>query len=106
MGVGMHIIQVKVAYDGQLAQMWGAFYVIYPPVYQIIPKEVEVPIYYPVVKPSPPAVIKLGVEYREEYLLSEGQSLLIPIIVKNLGNVNLHNLRISLSHRRFSKIFV
>jgi hypothetical protein len=95
--VDLYFIEARVEYDRRVAERYGAFYVLYPPIFEIVP--IEYPIPYPVPVPPPPGIVNISVEYEKEYTLSEGQSLLIPIIVKNIGTASLHNIKISLYYK-------
>ncbi len=95
--IGTYYIRVRAPYDGKTAQAWGAFVVVYypppPPPPQIIYPSPPV-----VVAPPPPPEIgmaKVKLEYPERIEVAPGESALFHVIVKNVGDVSLYNLRFS-----------
>ncbi|MEM5790801.1 MAG: hypothetical protein QXP77_02015 [Candidatus Aenigmatarchaeota archaeon] len=95
--IGTYYIRARSPYDGKTAQTWGAFIVIYypppPPPSQIVYAPPTVP---PVVTPPPEiGVARVELEYPQKIEIAPGESTLFHVLVKNVGDVSLYNLRFS-----------
>ncbi len=95
--IGTYYIRVRAPYDGKTAQAWGAFIVVYYP-----PPPPPPEIIYPspptlIIPPPPPeiGIARIKLEYPEKIEIGPGESTLFHIIVKNIGDVSLYNLRFS-----------
>ena len=85
---GGYYIQAKSTYNTKVVEVWGAFYVYYPP-YVIPPAPVS-----PV--PAVPAP-ELNLTYLEKVTILKGGSIIVPVTVKNIGGANAYNLRFYVS---------
>jgi hypothetical protein len=100
--LGLYYIKVKVPYDSRTVERWGSFMVVYPytppPVNIITPSVPARPV------PTPAPVVaeevgipKIGLEYPEKVNITQGESKLFSILVKNIGNVSLNNIKFYIS---------
>ncbi len=97
--IGTYYIKVRVPYDGKVIETWKAFIVIYIPP----PPQVEI-----ITLPAPPSVSapteivetgvpRMEIECPENVTITQGESKLLSILVKNTGQVSLKNMRLSVS---------
>ncbi|OGI11554.1 hypothetical protein A3K64_03550 [Candidatus Micrarchaeota archaeon RBG_16_36_9] len=96
---GTYYIKVRVPYETKVTEMWGVFSVVYtaPPPQQIVvvvPPSISGEINYIEKEAKIP---KIFLDYQKNYNLYPDQSLLISVNVNNVGNTNIHNLRLSTS---------
>lgn len=103
---GLYYIKVRVPYDTKVIERWGAFLVIYtpppPPVQIIYPSPPPVTYLPPVVEEI--GIPKLSLEYPKTIRITQGETKLFSILVKNIGEVSLNNLRLSISTTNLIKI--
>ncbi|MEM5875615.1 MAG: hypothetical protein QXX45_03555 [Candidatus Aenigmatarchaeota archaeon] len=89
---GTYFIQAKAKYDGRTTETWGRIDVLIYPIYHYViqpPKKVEKPtpvLFYL----TPP---KLDILTNDSFKTYFGSELIIPIIVKNLGDRDAYELR-------------
>jgi hypothetical protein len=100
--LGLYYIKVKVPYDSRTVERWGSFMVVYPytppPVSIITPSAPA----RPPLTPAPAVaeevgIPKIGLEYPEKVNITQGESKLFSILVKNIGNVSLNNIKFYIS---------
>ncbi|MFH8086769.1 MAG: NEW3 domain-containing protein [Candidatus Aenigmatarchaeota archaeon] len=94
--IGTYYIKVRVPYDGKMIETWKTFMVIYippPPPVQIItlPPEITAPVEVEIGKPA------MQIDYPEKITITQGESKLFSVIVKNTGQVSLKNMRLAIS---------
>jgi hypothetical protein len=93
--LGVYYIKARASYDGRMTETWGSFMVVYyPPPQEIIPGPVT--IVYPPEAPKA-GVANMSLQYSDKAELGQGQSTLLGVIVKNTGDVKLHNLKFTIS---------
>ena len=96
---GTYYIKVRVPYETRVTEMWGVFTVTYkygptPPEVIYIPPASSGPIEYIIKELGTP---RLTAEYQNSYDLYPGQSLLISVNAKNIGETSLNDLRMTIS---------
>ncbi len=96
--IGTYYIKARAPYDGKTAQIWGAFLVVYyppppPPPQIIIPPPALPP--PPTAPPPEIGIARVELEYPEKIELVQGESAIFHVLVKNVGDVTLYNLRFS-----------
>jgi len=96
--LGLYYIKVKVPYDSRAVEKWGSFMVTYTP--PVIPIEIipsapaEEPSYTIVEKVRLPSMV---LEYPETVNITQGESKIFNILVKNTGNIPLSNIKLYIS---------
>jgi hypothetical protein len=96
---GTYYIKARVPYDTKVTEVWGVFSIIVnvtlpPPIIIYVPPETQGPWTYQTVEAGIP---RLSSEYQKKYDLYPGQSQLININTKNIGQVTLYDLKLSTS---------
>jgi hypothetical protein len=92
--VGVYYIRAKVPYDSKTAELWGSFFVSYIVIQT--PRIIFVPTSYgggTIPGQKEMGITSLELEYNDKVDLYPGQKVLLSIILKNTGTVNLHNLK-------------
>jgi len=97
---GTYYIKVRVPYETKVTETWGVFTVSYtvsppPPIIIVLPSTGPPPEWTYIIKEA--GVPKLSAEYQKNYDLYPGQSLIININVKNIGEIILNGLRLTTS---------
>jgi hypothetical protein len=96
---GSYYIKIRVPYDTKVTETWGFFSVVYyPPTLEpiivvISPPAAGVTTYIP----KELGIPRIYTDYQKEYDMYPGQSTLISISVRNVGEVSLYNLRLTTS---------
>jgi len=93
--VGLYYIKARASYDGKMVEVWGAFVVYYP---------ITTTIYYvpPIAVTTTTVPVSIGfpelsIEYPERIKAAQGESTLINVTAKNVGDIILHNLKFYVS---------
>ncbi len=88
---GIYYIRVKTRFDGRTKEIWGAFWVIIPTIYEYEFIREKAP------PPSPMRVARLEVEYEKNITMYQNETKLVSIILNNTGNTPLNNIKFYVS---------
>ena len=92
MQMGYYYIKVRVTMGTKRTEAWGSFYAAYPGYTPIIPAENS-----PIFITPPPSEPVLDLKYQKNVSVLPGRTNLTKIIVKNIGNATIHEMRLYLS---------
>jgi len=90
---GLYYIQARASYDTRVVETWGAFSVYYPPA----PPQPPQVVYQPITPPPTVGPPRLSLECPGRVNITKGTSELISTILKNVGGVDIHDLRFYVS---------
>jgi hypothetical protein len=90
---GLYYIQARASYDTRVVETWGAFSVYYPPA----PPQPPQVVYQPITPPPTVGPPRLSLECPGKINITKGTSELISTILRNVGGVDIHDLRFYVS---------